>query len=111
MSSPVPAVDAATGSLPSAPPTRSSPDARAISITAVRPSSRQAASTGSPSGPVTTVVRLGPPSASRVPSPPSAIGTSSQCHPAAAAARGHGGGHLAGRTRCRGACRVPRRLA
>ena len=35
------------------PPTRSSPDARAISITAVRPSSRQAASTGSPSGPVT----------------------------------------------------------
>ena len=57
------------------------PTPAAISMTAVRPSSRQAASTGSPSGPVTVVVRLGPPSASRVPSPPSAIGTSSQSHP------------------------------
>ena len=35
ISSPVPAVDAASGSLPSAPPTRARPDARAISITAV----------------------------------------------------------------------------
>ena len=58
----------------------------AISITAVRPSSRHAASTGSPSGPVTVVVRLGPPSASSVPSPPSAIGTSSQSQPSSKAA-------------------------
>ena len=43
MSSPVPAVDAATGSLASAPPTSSSPEAAAISMTAVRPSSRHAA--------------------------------------------------------------------
>ena len=42
MSSPVPTVDAATGSLASAPPTSASPEAAAISMTAVRPSSRQA---------------------------------------------------------------------
>ena len=83
----------------------SRPEPAAISITAVRPSSRHAASTGSPSGPVTVVVRLGPPSASRVPSPPSAIGTSSHV-PA-------GGGRGAARSRppprprsrCPGTCR------
>ena len=111
ISSPVPAVDAATGSLPSAPPTSSSPEARAISITAVRPSRRQAASTGAPSGPVTVVVRLGPPSASRVPSPPSAIGTSSQSHPAPCGGPADRGRHLRGRRRARGACRARRRPA
>ena len=59
ISSPVPVVDAATGSLPSAPPTSSRPEAAAISITAVRPSSRHAASTGAPSGPVTVVDAVG----------------------------------------------------
>ena len=39
------------------------------------PHSRQRRSTGSPSGPVTVVVRFAPPSTSRVPSPPSARGT------------------------------------
>ena len=86
ISSPVPAVDAATGSFAAAPPTSSNPEALAISMTAVRPSRRQAASTGVPNGPVTVLVRLGPPSTSRVPSPPSAMGTSSQVHPAATAA-------------------------
>jgi hypothetical protein len=87
ISSPVPTVEAATGSLPSGPPTRSRPEARDISMTALRPSRRQPASTGSPSGPVTRVVRLGPPKTSRVPSPPSATGRSAQFHPSAAAAR------------------------
>ena len=41
ISSPVPAVLARIGSLPSGPPTRSSPDASAISIEAVTPSSRR----------------------------------------------------------------------
>ncbi len=68
-------------SLPSAPPTRVSPLARAISMTAVFFESRQPASTGSPSGPVTIVVRFAPPSASSRPSPPSAIGTSTQSTP------------------------------
>ena len=61
--------------------TSGSPEAAAISMTAVRPSpsTPQAASTGSPSGP-RTAVRLGWPavassSASTVPSPPSAMGT------------------------------------
>ncbi len=78
ISSPVPRVVAASGSLPSAPPARASPLARAISITAVRRSIRHPASTGLPSGPVTTVVRLPPPNTSSSPSPPSDIGTSSQ---------------------------------
>ena len=80
-SSPVPCVVALTGSLPSAPPTRERPEARAISITAVRPTNRHGASTGSPSGPITTVRRFGPPSTSSVPSPPSAIGTHSHVPP------------------------------
>ena len=37
--------------------------------------------TGAPSGPVTIVLRLGPPSTSRRPSPPSDIGTSSASAP------------------------------
>ena len=54
---------------------------------------------------MTVVVRLGPPSASRVPSPPSAIGTSSQSHPSsnaaspialATAGRGRGAAQLVG---------------
>ena len=84
ISSPVPWVAAAIGSLPSGPPTRSSPEARAISITATPRDSRHSASTGSPSGPVTTVERFGPPSASSVPSPPSASGTSVQSPPRSA---------------------------
>ena len=87
INSPTPTVDAAIGSFPSAPPTRSRPAARAISITAVRPSRRHAASTGTPNGPVTLVVRFAPPNASSVPSPPSAIGTASQRQPAVPAAR------------------------
>ena len=53
----------------------------AISITARRSRSCHPACTGSPSGPVTSVVRLAPPSTSSVPSPPSASGTSSQSQP------------------------------
>ena len=88
ISSPVPAVDAATGSLPSGPPTSASPDARAISITAVRPSSRHAACDRlAERAGDDVVVRLGPPSTSSVPSPPSAIGTSSHVPPGGAAAR------------------------
>ena len=86
-SSPVPCVDAAMGSLPSGPPTSVRPDARAISMTAVRRVSRHPALTGSPSGPMTVVVRFGPPSTSRKPSPPSAMGTRSQRPPAASTAR------------------------
>jgi hypothetical protein len=77
ISSPVPRVEAVSGSLPSAPPASSSPLARAISITAVRWCIRHAASTVPPSGPVTTAVRFGPPSTSSSPSPPSDIGASS----------------------------------
>jgi hypothetical protein len=51
ISSPVPWVVAAIGSFPSGPPTKARPDARAISMTAVRPTNRHDASTGSPSGP------------------------------------------------------------
>src|SRR5207253_432133 len=86
ISSPVPIVDAAMGSLPSGPPASSSPDARAISTTAVRPY-LHAARTLSPSGPVTTVSRFGPPRTSSVPSPPSATGTGSQSHHESNAAR------------------------
>ncbi|MEZ5294757.1 MAG: hypothetical protein R2697_00350 [Ilumatobacteraceae bacterium] len=82
ISSPVPAVVAFIGSFPSAPPASSRPLANAISMIAVRPERRQAASTGRPSGPVTRVVRLGPPNTSSRPSPPSAIGTSTQSWPA-----------------------------
>ena len=81
MSWPVPAVDAASGSLRAAPPASERPLARAISMTAVRWAMRHAASTGAPSGPVTTDVRFGPPSTSRRPSPPSDIGTSSMSWP------------------------------
>ena len=82
ISSPVPAVEASRARLPSNPPASTRPEVRAISITAVDPSRRQDASTGRPSGPVTRVVRFGPPRASRVPSPPSAIGTSTAEPPA-----------------------------
>ena len=47
---------------------------------ALRPM-RHAASTGAPSGPVTRDVRFAPPSTSRIPSPPSDIGTSSTSRP------------------------------
>ncbi len=87
ISSPVPRVDARRGSLRSGPPSRSRPDARAISTTAV-PSAciRHSASTSWPRGPWTVVWRGDPPSASNVPSPPSATGTWSQAHPARSAA-------------------------
>lgn len=81
MSWPVPMVEAAMTSFFLAPPTKESPEARAISITAVSPARRHCASTGLPSGSVTRVVRFGPPSASSVPSPPSAIGASTQSTP------------------------------
>ena len=58
ISSPVPAVVASSGSLPSAPPTSDRPDALAISIPHV-PDSRHGID-GSPSGPVTVVRRFGP---------------------------------------------------
>ena len=79
-SSPTPSVDAAIGSLPSAPPARSSPLARALSITAIH---REAplALDRSPNGPVTFDVRLAPPNTSSVPSPPSASGISTQSWP------------------------------
>ena len=76
ISSPVPDVVADRGSLPSAPPAVSRPLASAISTTALPPEMRHLASTGSPSGPVTLETRLNPPSAARVPSPPSARGMS-----------------------------------
>ena len=72
----VDAVVAAIGSLPSGPPASTSPLARAISMIAVPRCSRQPAVTGVPSGPVTVVVRLAPPSASSNPSPPSASASS-----------------------------------
>ena len=78
ISSPVPTVDAAMASFCSRPPTSVRPEARAISMIAVPRWKRHSASTGSPSGPVTVDVRLAPPSASSVPSPPSATATSSQ---------------------------------
>ena len=81
ISSPVPAVVASSGSLPADPPAMLRPLALAISMTAVSFAKRHPASTGSPSGPVTTVVLLAPPSASSSPSPPSAIGTSSHSIP------------------------------
>ena len=68
----------------------------ADSITAVVPSSRHAASTGSPNGPVTVVSRFAPPNAASVPSPPSAIGSSSQSQPASFATAMHRAGHLLG---------------
>ena len=86
ISSPVPVVLAAIGSLPSAPPASTRPDASAISITAVRPVIRQSASTGSPSGPVTIVCRVGPPNASSHPSPPSETGAGSHSWPSRSAA-------------------------
>ena len=45
------------------------------------PCSRHGASTGTPSGPVTRLVRFAPPSTSRMPSPPSDIGHSSTSRP------------------------------
>ena len=65
------------------PGTSTSPEAAAISMTAVRPSPSipNRARTGSPSGPLTTASRNAPPvaatRASTVPSPPSAIGARS----------------------------------
>ncbi len=85
MSSPVPRDVAARGSLPSVPPARTSPDALADSTTARCPTRRQSASTGSPSGPVTTSLSSSPPttlSTSRKPSPPSDIGHESASQPA-----------------------------
>ena len=81
ISSPVPMVDAAIASFFAAPPTSVSPEARAISMTAVPRFSRHSARTGSPNGPVTVDVRLAPPRASSVPSPPSATGSSTQSWP------------------------------
>src|SRR4051812_10458062 len=81
ISSPVPRVVARSGSFP--PATSVSPLAMAISTTAVPSGSRlHSASTGSPSGPVTRAVRCSPPSASSVPSPPSASGSSRASIPA-----------------------------
>src|ERR1700704_3617194 len=51
-------------------------------MTAPESPMRHSASTGSPSGPRTRARRARPPRASRVPSPPSATGHSSQSHPA-----------------------------
>ena len=81
INSPVPMVDAAIASFSAGPPTSVSPEARAISITAVPRCMRHSAFTGSPSGPVTVEVRFGPPRASSVPSPPSATGSSTQSWP------------------------------
>ena len=78
INSPTPCVVALSASFFVGPPARVRPDARAISMTATPRCSRHAASTGWPNGPVTTVVRLGPPKTSRVPSPPSAMGISVQ---------------------------------
>ena len=78
ISSPVPAVVAASGSFPSAPPASSSPLARAISTIAVSPTSRHSASTSARSGPVTSDVRFGPPSASSVPL--AAVRSRQACH-------------------------------
>src|SRR5205807_1880234 len=83
---PVPVVEARRGSLPSGPPTRPRPEARAISMTARPACMRHSASTGRPRGPVTRVRRTEPPSASSSPSPPSATGARSQVQPAPAAA-------------------------
>ena len=80
-------------------PTRARPDASAISITAVPLRSRHGASTGSPSGPMTIVERVGPPSAASVPSPPSATGASSHSPPSAATPRADRGRDLGGRCR------------
>ena len=86
MSSPTPRLVARSGSFPSGPPARESPQARATSTSAVPSSSRRhSASTGSPSGPVTVVCRLPPPRTSSVPSPPSASGSSNAVQPAHAA--------------------------
>jgi hypothetical protein len=78
ISSPVPRVDARSGSRTRGASAR--PLARAISTTATPPGSNaHSASTGSPSGPVTVTFRREPPraatSASSVPSPPSASGS------------------------------------
>ena len=78
-------------------PSSASPDAAAISTIAVSPSRAYVASTGSPSGPVTRTVRGVAPlarNASTVPSPPSAIGTSSHARAGehVAHARGQRGG-------------------
>ncbi len=58
ISSPTPRLVARSGSFPSAPPASVSPHAWAASMSATPSSSRHEASTGSPSGPVTTVVRF-----------------------------------------------------
>jgi len=75
------------GSLSLGSPTSAIPEAVAISITAVLPDSLHPASTGSPNGPDTMVVRFGPPNTAKVPSPPSAIGWEMHLHPTRAAAR------------------------
>ncbi len=91
-SCPTPAVEARTGSSPDGEGSRALPMARADSITAVGlspaadgPTMCHSTSTGSPSGPATVEWWTSPCTASRIPSPPSAIGTSSAVQPAARA--------------------------
>ena len=108
ISSPVPRVEARSGSLPALPPASARPEARAISMTATSPSRRHGASTGSPRGPETTCVRLPPPKTSRVASPPSASGSSVQVQPARRRAGRDRGGRLRPRSACRETCRAPR---
>ena len=85
---PTPVVSARTGSSPCGWGSSERPAACDISTTAVGPAGsspsrmRHSASTGRPRGPATVVVLGSPPSASRRPSPPSDIGTSSAVHPA-----------------------------
>ena len=81
ISSPVPMVDAAIASLFAAPPTNVSPDARAISITAVPRCSRHSALHRIAERAGDRRRSVGPPSASSVPSPPSATGSSTQSWP------------------------------
>ena len=86
INSPTPVVVASSGRFPSGPPASTRPAAWAISMTAVSPESRQPADTGSPRGPVTSLVRSEPPRTSSSPSPPSAIGTSTVVPPCPATA-------------------------
>ena len=114
MSSPVPRVDARSGSL--RPSTRRSPLACAISTTAVPPGSiAHSASTGSPSGPVTSGVAAGASERreQRVEGALAAVGERELARPARTPARrmpgGHGGGGVRRARACRGTCRGRRR--
>ena len=111
ISSPVPWVEAAIGSLPAGAADQREPRRPAPSRSPRCPGrAATRASTGSPSGPVTIVVRLAPPSTSRVPSPPSAMGTSSQS-PAALHGTGRRPPPPRPPWRCHGTCRGLPRLA